>query len=85
MHLAARSALQSAGSLLAARNIHGAFRVVRHPGSVELKFTSPHGSNLQITREALVQAVESLRAVGFDASRVHLSVFFRNELPAVAA
>lgn len=85
MHVAARSALQTAGSLLAARAIHGAFRFTRHSGAVELKFTSPNGSNTQITKEALIQAVESLQAAGFYAYRCHLSVYFHDKAPAVAA
>lgn len=85
MHAAARTALQSAGSTLSARAIHGAFRITRHSGAVEVKFTSPHGSNLQITREALYQAARDLRAANFEANVVHLSVYFRDELLAHAA
>jgi hypothetical protein len=69
-----RAALERAGRHLAARNIHGRFRLARGPRDVAVTFLGATGSSPRIDVEALVEAVLCARDAGLAADRFGLQV-----------
>jgi hypothetical protein len=69
-----RAALERAGRRLAARNIHGRFRLARGPRSVAVTFLGAGGSATRIDVEALVEAALCARDAGLAAHRFGLKV-----------
>jgi hypothetical protein len=69
-----RAALERAGRRLAARNIHGRFRLARGARSVAVTFQGAGGSATRIDVEALVEAALCARDAGLAAERFGLQV-----------